>query len=187
MSDFVRVEYYVQEWNDYAYKVQILFQNLPNFYFSAIFHSNRLFFLGIPAKYSHSPLDLPSYLFLLLLPDLLETLQHLHLVGTELLAQLLAQLPEQPGGGGGGVEDVAGVGAGEAGGEGRGQRVRGVAVSVAPRLSEAGQHRQLARNHHCSWVTKNVKINMSILVDKDVKVLILLNKLYLFNLMIPLT
>ena len=45
-----------------------------------------------------------SHLFLFLLTDLLETLQHLHLVGAK-----LAQLPEQPGAGGRCLEDVAGV------------------------------------------------------------------------------
>ena len=73
------------------------------------------------------------HLFLFLLPDLLETLQHLHLVRTE-----LPQLPEHPGPGG--LEDVAEVpGAGEG---------RGVTIGVGPALGEAGQHRQLTGDHH---------------------------------------
>ena len=80
-----------------------------------------------------------SHLFLFLLADLLETLQHLHLVGAE-----LAQLPEQPSAGGRGLEDVVSVRAREGGGQG----VRGVTIGVPPGLGQAGHHRQLAGDHH---------------------------------------
>ena len=82
-----------------------------------------------------------SHLFLFLLSDLLETLQHLHLVGAELV-----KLPEQPGAGGRGLEDVVGVCAGVGGGQGQG--VRGVTIGVPPGLGQAGQHRQLTGDHH---------------------------------------
>ena len=82
--------------------------------------------------------DFFAHLFLFLLADLLETL-HLHLVRTE-----LAQLPKQPGAGSRCLEHVVGVRAGE----GRGQRLRGVAIGVGPGLGEAGQHGQLTGDHH---------------------------------------
>ena len=91
--------------------------------------------------------DFFAHLFLFLLADLLETLQHLHLVRAE-----LAQLPKQPGAGGRRLEHVVGVRAGE----GRAQRVRGVTIGVGPGLGEAGQHRQLTGDHHrVRLVTEN--------------------------------